>query len=127
MVFWIITGCITIAIGIILFVVSPNLSSNSEFASQMCGAITCVIGAMLILCPISIRLDYLQFEKKIEIQRNQFGIMASKEIINDNYTYIFDMLEINKELAFWQAAKAQWGIFSNAPNRVMDIKPIGLE
>lgn len=126
MIFWIVICCVFIGLAVMLFGIAPNMGYDAEFGCQIGGVLCGALAVVILLISLITRCEYNQFEKKFEIQRKQYEIMAENEMI-DNYTYIFDSLESNRELANYQAARKQWGSFSNVPERVLDIKPIGIK
>lgn len=86
----------------------------------------CASVVILLWAPFTV-LEYNQFEVKYEIQQEMFT--AYKENIPEvagNITYIADIVEINAEIADYQASKQYWDWWSCLPDRVMDLEPIGL-
>ena len=126
MVFWIVIACVFIGLAIMLFGIAPNMGYDAEFGCQIGGVLCGALAVVILLISLVTRCEYIQFEKKFEIQKAQYEILTENENV-DHLTYIFDALESNRELANWQAARKQWGGFSNAPERVLEIEPIGIK
>lgn len=126
MVFWIVISCVFIGLAVMLFCIAPNMGYDGEFGCQMGGVLCGALAVVILLISLITRCEYNEFEKQFEIQKAQYEILTENENV-DHLTYIFDALESNRELAHWQAAKKQWGSFSNVPERVLDITPIGIK
>lgn len=91
------------------------------------GLVGFIFFLILAIWPFLSRCDYKEFEIKYEIQQEmveEFKQNGSETA--NNLIYVMDILEINQELADYQASKQFWGLWSCLPDSVMDLKPIGL-
>ena len=88
-----------------------------------------IMTLLIIVFAASVRVGYNTFERKFEIQRQQYEAMVQSGKIDENdVTYVMDVLRWNYALAEYQADYLYCGdAMSLIPRRVMDIKPIGLE
>ena len=128
MVFWICLGVVLLVGGIICAIIE-NRSYDCNIG-LMCGAAGgFVLGGIALLAVLFARLGYVQFETKYEIQQEQYEMLMESNPDFDNIQQIycvFDFMEINQELAEFQAARKRFGSFSIIPERVMEMTPIGL-
>lgn len=133
--FWLIISAtlVAICIGAVIFrAVKNEKDINFWFSWQdnFCIGLSIVTGAiaMLMLALVcATRLDYAAFEKKFEIQRNQYEAIVQSGVTNEtNMVYVADIIEWNNTLATYQANHEYFGVVSVIPDRVMDIDPIGL-
>ena len=126
MIFW----CSLCVLCTILCIVFIKLSMKVEcdnFWHVLCATI-CGVSAFLILVGVfSERLEYNKFERSLEIQRNVIEQIYDERNILDYNFYIADIVDANAQLADYQASKEYYGIFTIVPDRVMDIKPIGVK
>lgn len=127
MLFWFLIGTIAVVIGIALFILATYISYEYDLYAQIGGVIFIFVAIFSFLIPTVNRCEYRCFEKQFEIQKAQYEILVENDELNDNINYIFDMLESNRELAKYQAAKKTYGFASAIPDRVLDIKPIGIK
>jgi hypothetical protein len=126
MIMWFIFALVLICLAYWLFKNAEDFWDND--LAMFGGIVAIAFAVVFILAPICFHLDYVEFEKQFEIQQEQFEMMTENGVIEeDNYTYIINVLDSNRELAEHQASKRLWGIFSTVPKRVFDIKPIGIK
>lgn len=129
MVNWMIVALIAAMLFVMLLIVSIKVFGHeydwiAELGAIFCGTTTLVI----LLVAISYSMEYKNFEASFEIQRQTIAALTEKNNINsDNLLYMADMVEANKRLAEMQASKRNWKNWSMYPDRVLDIKPIGLD
>lgn len=129
MVNWMIVTLIAAMLFVMLLIVSIKVFGHeydwiAALGATFCGVTTLVI----LLVAISYSMEYKNFEASFEIQRQTIAALTEKNNINsDNLLYMADMVEANKRLAEMQASKRNWKNWSMYPDRVLDIKPIGLD
>lgn len=129
MVNWMIVALIVALLFVMLLIVSIKVFGHeydwiAALGAAFCGATTLVI----LLVAISCSIEYKNFEASFEIQRQTIAALTENNDINsDNLLYMADMVEANKRLAEMQASKRNWKNWSMYPDRVLDIKPIGLD
>lgn len=129
MVNWMMVAVIAAVLFVMLLIVSIKIFDHeydwiAALGAALCGATTLVI----LLVAISYSMEYKNFEASFEIQRQTITALTEKNNINsDNLLYMADMVEANKRLAEMQASKRNWKNWSMYPDRVLDIKPIGLD
>lgn len=129
MVNWMIVALIAALLFVMLLIVSIKVFGHeydwiAALGAAFCGATTLVI----LLVAISYSIEYKNFEASFEIQRQTIAALTENNDINsDNLLYMADMVEANKRLAEMQASKRNWKNWSMYPDRVLDIKPIGLD
>lgn len=126
MIFWCSLG-ILCAILCVVFVKLSMKIGDDNFWQGLCAAL-CGVSAFLIFGVVSSeRLEYNKFERSLEIQRNVIEQIYDERNILDYNFYIADIVDANAQLADYQASKEYYGIFTIVPDRVMDIKPIGVK
>lgn len=129
MVNWMIVALIAALLFVMLLIVSIKVFGHkydwiAALGAAFCGATTLVI----LLVAISYSIEYKNFEASFEIQRQTIAALTENNDINsDNLLYMADIVEANKRLAEMQASKRNWKNWSMYPDRVLDIKPIGLD
>lgn len=129
MVNWMIVALIAALLFVMLLIVSIKVLDYeydwiAALGAAVCGATTLVI----LLVAIVYSMEYKNFEASFEIQRQTIAALTENNDINsDNLLYMADMVEANKQLAEMQASKRNWKNWSMYPDRVLDIKPIGLD
>ena len=126
MIFWCSLGiwCVILCI---IFIMLSMKKEYDNFWEALFAAI-CGISAFLIVVGVSSeRLEYNKFERSLEIQRNVIEQIYDERNILDYNFYIADIVDANAQLADYQASKEYYGIFTIVPDRVMDIKPIGVK
>mgnify|MGYP001776074355 FL=1 len=129
MVNWMIVALIAAMLFVMLLIVSIKVLDYeydwiAVLGAAFCGATTLVI----LLVAIVYNMEYKNFEASFEIQRQTIAALTENNDINsDNLLYMADMVEANKQLAEMQASKRNWKNWSMYPDRVLDIKPIGLD
>ena len=129
MVNWMIVALIAAMLFVMLLIVSIKVLDDeydwiAALGAAFCGATTLVI----LLVAIAYSMEYKNFEASFEIQRQTIAALTENNDINsDNLLYMADMVEANKQLAEMQANKRNWKNWSMYPDRVLDIKPIGLD
>lgn len=129
MVNWMIVALIAAMLFVMLLIVSIKVLDDeydwiAALGAAFCGATTLVI----LLVAIAYSMEYKNFEASFEIQRQTIAALTENNDINsDNLLYMADMVEANKQLAEMQASKRNWKNWSMYPDRVLDIKPIGLD
>lgn len=129
MVNWMIVALIAALLFVMLLIVSIKVLDDeydwiAALGAAFCGATTLVI----LLVAIVYSMEYKNFEASFEIQRQTIAALTENNDINsDNLLYMADMVEANKQLAEMQASKRNWKNWSMYPDRVLDIKPIGLD
>ena len=129
MVNWMMVAVIAAMLFVMLLIVSIKVFDHeydwiAALGAALCGATTLVI----LLVAISYSMEYKNFEASFEIQRQTVAALAENNDINsDNLLYMADMVEANKKLAEMLASKKNWKNWSMYPDRVLDIKPIGLD
>lgn len=129
MVNWMIVALIAALLFVMLLIVSIKVLDYeydwiAALGAAFCGATTLVI----LLAAIAYSMEYKNFEASFEIQRQTIAALTENNNINsDNLLYMADMVEANKQLAEMQANKRNWKNWSMYPDRVLDIKPIGLD
>lgn len=129
MVNWMIVALVAAMLFVMLLIVSIKVLDYeydwiAALGAAFCGAATLVI----LLVAIVYTMEYKNFEASFEIQRQTVAALAENNDINsDNLLYMADMVEANKQLAEMQASKKNWKNWSMYPDRVLDIKPIGLD
>lgn len=129
MVNWMIVALIAALLFVMLLIVSIKVLDDeydwiAALGAAFCGATTLVI----LLVAIAYSMEYKNFEASFEIQRQTIAALTENNDINsDNLLYMADMVEANKQLAEMQASKRNWKNWSMYPDRVLDIKPIGLD
>lgn len=129
MVNWMIVALIAALLFVMLLIVSIKVLDYeydwiAALGAAFCGATTLVI----LLVAIAYSMEYKNFEASFEIQRQTIAALTENNDINsDNLLYMADMVEANKQLAEMQASKRNWKNWSMYPDRVLDIKPIGLD
>lgn len=129
MVNWMIVALIAAMLFVMLLIVSIKVFGHEYDWIAALGAAFCGVTALVILVvAISYSMEYKNFEASFEIQRQTIAALTEKNNINsDNLLYMADMVEANKRLAEMQASKRNWKNWSMYPDRVLDIKPIGLD
>lgn len=129
MVNWLIVAVILAVLFVALLIVSIKVLDYEYDWVAALGAAFCGATALVILLvAVSYNLDYKNFEASFEIQKQTIAELAANgEINSDNLLYMADIVEANKELAEKQASKRNWKDWSMYPDRVLDIKPIGLD
>ena len=87
------------------------------------------IAITILLISICTRCEYIQFEKEFEITRIQAELLLEEEDIKPKQQtlLVLDLLDANEKLAMYQGARTTWGKWSNIPERVFSIKPIGIK
>ena len=129
MVNWMIVALIGALLFVMLLIVSIKVLDYeydwiAALGASLCGATTLVI----LLVALTYSMEYKNFEASFEIQRQTIAALTENNDINsDNLLYMGDMVEANKQLAEMQASKRNWKNWSMYPDRVLDIKPIGLD
>lgn len=129
MVNWMIVALIGALLFVMLLIVSIKVLDYeydwiAALGAGLCGATTLVI----LLVALIYSMEYKNFEASFEIQRQTIAALTENNDINsDNLLYMADMVEANKQLAEMQASKRNWKNWSMYPDRVLDIKPIGLD
>ena len=129
MVNWMIVAFIAALLFVMLLIVSIKVLDYeydwiAALGAAFCGATTLVI----LLVAIVYSMEYKNFEASFEIQRQTIAALTENNDINsDNLLYMADMVEANKQLAEMQASKRNWKNWSMYPDKVLDIKPIGLD
>lgn len=129
MVNWMIVALIGALLFVMLLIVSIKVLDYeydwiAALGASLCGATTLVI----LLVALTYSMEYKNFEASFEIQRQTIAALTENNDINsDNLLYMADMVEANKQLAEMQASKRNWKNWSMYPDRVLDIKPIGLD
>lgn len=126
-----------IIVGLVALVACIALIAMSLSPSKSCSTFWFIIGVsslmgtlfsflLLLWVPMTIA-EYNQFETKYEIQQEMFTAYQENipEVAN-NIVYVADLMEINEELADYQASKQYWGRWSCLPDRVLELQPIGL-
>lgn len=129
MVNWMIVALIAAMLFVMLLIVSIKVFGHEYDWIAALGAAFCGVTTLVILVvAISYSMEYKNFEASFEIQRQTIAALTEKNNINsDNLLYMADMVEANKRLAEMQASKRNWKNWSMYPDRVLDIKPIGLD
>lgn len=129
MVNWMIVALIAAMLFVMLLIVSIKVLDFEYDWIAALGAAFCGATALVILLmAIVYSMEYKNFEASFEIQRQTVAALAENNDINsDNLLYMADMVEANKQLAEMQASKRNWKNWSMYPDRVLDIKPIGLD
>lgn len=129
MVNWMMVAVIAAVLFVMLLIVSIKVLDYeydwiAALGAAFCGATTLVI----LLVALAYTMEYKNFEASFEIQRQTIAALTENNDINsDNLLYMADMVEANKQLAEMQASKRNWKNWSMYPDRVLDIKPIGLD
>lgn len=129
MVNWMIVALIAALLFVMLLIVSIKVLDYeydwiAALGAAVCGATSLVI----LLVAIVYSMEYKNFEASFEIQRQTIAALTENNDINsDNLLYMADTVEANKQLAEMQASKRNWKNWSMYPDRVLDIKPIGLD
>lgn len=129
MVNWMMVAVIAAVLFVMLLIVSIKVLDYeydwiAALGAAFCGATTLVI----LLVALAYSMEYKNFEASFEIQRQTIAALAENNDINsDNLLYMADIVEANKQLAEMQASKRNWKNWSMYPDRVLDIKPIGLD
>ena len=93
-------------------------------------SLACIAAAVIMLIiSICTRCEYVQFEKEFEITRTQAELLLEEEDIKSEQQtlLVLDLLDANEKLAMYQGARTTWGKWSNIPERVFSIKPIGIK
>lgn len=123
--FWIILALILLVYAVIIFKIKDF---DYDFGWVLSALICCVVAFLTLVGSIGCRMEYNEFEKTFEIQKEQFNMIAEKsDIGSSEYIYVIDAINSNKRLAEFQAEKSIWGFTSIVPNRVFDIEPIGIK
>lgn len=126
MIFWCSLGILCTILCIVLIKLSMKIGYDN-FYHVLCATI-CGVSAFLIFVGVfAERLEYNKFERSFKIQRNVIEQIYDERNILDYNFYIADIVEANAKLADYQASKEYYGIFTIVPDRVMDIKPIGVK
>lgn len=129
MVNWMMVAVIAAVLFVMLLIVSIKVLDYeydwiAALGATFCGATTLAI----LLVALTYTMEYKNFEASFEIQRQTIAALTENNDINsDNLLYMADMVEANKQLAEMQASKRNWKNWSMYPDRVLDIKPIGLD
>ena len=110
---------VPITVGIILAIISTKSWRHDWLAIP--ATILISIGIIMFLIPGISRLSFIEWETSFQLLSNAFEQIENKE----QYIYIWDIAESNKELFEYQASYLCFGEWSAIPARVMDIKPIG--
>ena len=126
MLYMCIIGCIPIIAGIICFIVYQKQKQPSSDTLVGCGCVLWILGLIFLFIMFCSWLDYSQFEKQYEIQKEQYEMFVDSDITEENISYIFDFMETNKRLSGYQANVKWLKDFSPYPERVLDLEPIGL-
>ena len=131
MIYWLIISIvgITILVFLAIFLGSDKfLWSNGATIGFGCSIGGILLFIIILGLVIFTRVDYNRFETRIEIQRTQYQELISEDFENpNNILLIEDIIDINKELSGKQASRISYNNWSLYPERVLDIKPIGLE
>ena len=126
MIFWCSLGILCTILCIVFIKLSMKIEYDN-FYHVLCATI-CGVSAFLIFVGVSAeRLEYNKFERSLEIQRNVIEQIYDERNILDYIFYIADIVDANAQLADYQASKEYYGTFTIVPDRVMDIKPIGVK
>lgn len=129
MVNWMMVAVIAAVLFVMLLIVSIKVLDYeydwiAALGAAFCGATTLVI----LLVALAYSMEYKNFEASFEIQRQTIAALAENNDINsNNLLYMADIVEANKQLAEMQASKRNWKNWSMYPDKVLDIKPIGLD
>lgn len=129
MVNWMIVALIAALLFVMLLIVSIKvLDYEYDWIAALGAAVCGVTSLVILLVAIVYSMEYKNFEASFEIQRQTIAALTENNDINsDNLLYMADMVEANKQLAEMQASKRNWKNWSMYPDRVLDIKPIGLD
>ena len=123
--FWIILALVLLVYVIIVFILKDF---DYDFGWTLSALVCCIVIFSILVGAIGCRMEYNEFEKAFEIQKEQFNMIAEKgDIGNSEYIYVIDAINSNKQLAEYQASKSLWGFVSTVPDRVFDIEPIGIK
>ena len=127
MVIWYIISTILLLVGIVAFYMGRKIRHICDnFCHVMIGMTAIFLSIVISIVTTIDYFAFIGFENKIELQRTQYE-MLENELSNDKITYVLDIIEVNNELADYQAQKQMFKKFSAIPERVFDIKPIGLK
>lgn len=85
-----------------------------------------LVTIIVILATIVVRVNYNKFETQIELQREQYQELIEREN-NSSVILVEDIIVLNRELSEKKASRMYYNNWSLYPERVLDIKPIGLE
>lgn len=124
----IVIGSIGLIISIIILVLSMKYSSyDITFATGLISMVCIFVSFIILIWAPLTYLGYEEFEVKYEIQQEMLREYQENlpEVVS-NMVYVADLMEINQELAGYQASKQYWDWWSCLPDEVMDLKPIGL-
>lgn len=127
MVIWYIISTILLLVGIIVFCRGRKIRHiRDNFYHIMIGMTAIFLSIILSIITTVDYYAFIEFENKIELQRTQYETLEN-ELSNDKITYVLDIIEVNNELVDYQVQKQMFKEFSAIPERVFDIKPIGIK
>jgi hypothetical protein len=128
MVFWFVLSAILIGFGAACIIYSKSKDPYATFGTFMIGAVSLMVGIAALAITIVDAVYYEHFKSELEIQRTQYeSFVSDSGLTSDNYTYIVDVLEVNKELAELQATKKTFTFACVYPEEIFDLKPIGIK
>ena len=119
MIFWLIVLGVVIATAITFFILANKTYALwVELAGPLAVGVAVVLALLLIIAPLSYREFEQSFIKQQELYENF-------ELPDNDYTYVMDILEANKELIEYQTRKELYGFISLVPDSIMELEPIG--
>lgn len=127
MVFWLIFGFIGLAAGIYLLVISFKDNFKWECIAMIAGLILIAVGIIAPIVVVDTSINYNQFEISFELQREVYHDIQENDNWYPDIYNVADVITSNKELCDYQARRKLYGFFSIIPERVLDIKPIGVD
>ena len=127
MTFWLIVGFIGLAAGIFLLVISFKNDFKGEYIALIAGLILTAVGIVALVSVADTSIDYNQFEISFKLQQEVYHNIQENDNWYPDIYNVADIITANKKLCDYQARRKMYGFFSIIPERVLDIKPIGLD
>jgi len=127
MTFWFLFGFIGLIIGIFLLVISFKNDFKGEYIVMIVGLILTAAGVIALVSVADTSIDYNLFETSFELQQEVYHNIQENDNWYPDIYNVADVISANKKLCDYQARRKMYGFFSIIPERVLDIKPIGLD
>ena len=127
MTFWFLFGFIGLIVGICLLVISFKNDFKGEYIVMIAGLILTAAGVIALITVADTSISYNQFEISFELQQEVYHNIQENDNWYPDIYNVADVISANKELCDYQARRKMYGFFSIIPERVLDIKPIGVD
>lgn len=136
MIYWLIIFAALIIIGILGIYIEKKKNEKTSYGISLdmwptvLSIISFFVAAIILACCIVTFFGFNKFEYEIELRRAQYETLISDDynpLFNDNVYIVEDIVSLNKELTGMKASRMYYNNWSLYPERVLDIRPIGLE